>query len=287
MLTLRAHDASLLVAPASGGAIAGWARGPIRLLRMPLAEAVLQGDVHGMACFPLLPYANRIGHARFPWAGTTWHLRPFPGHLHALHGVGWKRPWEVAALSDASVRLTLRHDPSGPDGALDWPFAFTATQEIALEPDRCRITLSMTNRHAAPAPAGLGLHPYFPAPGAMLQFDAGSVWQNDATNLPRERTPIPAAWTHAGGQPIGAVALDNCFVGWRQPAVLRWPTHALTLTADPIFDHLQVYTPPGQAFFAVEPVSHAPDALNHAGAPGMRVLAPDETLSGSVMLHMT
>lgn len=287
MLTLRAQDASLLVAPESGGAIAGWARGPVRLLRMPLTDAVLRGDVHGMACFPLLPYANRIGHARFAWAGKTWQLRPFPGHPNALHGVGWKRPWDIAALTEASVRLTLTHDPAGPDGPVDWPFAFTATEEIVLERDRCRITLSLTNRHREPAPAGLGVHPYFPAPGAALQFQAASVWENDAINLPQTRIAIPPAWDHSTGCPIGAVALDNCFVGWRQPAVLRWPTHTLTLTADPMFDHLQVYTPPGQPFFAVEPVSHAPDALNREGAPGMRVLAPGETLAGSITLDIT
>ncbi len=155
MITLRRGASVVVVAPESGGAIAGWMLGDIRLLRPPLAAALLHGDVHGMACFPLLPYANRIGHARFDWAEQTMGLRcNIPGHPHALHGVGWACPWQIEALDDTLITLSLHHAPNE-----DWPFPFTAEQRSALLPEGLEITLSLTNRHTAEAPAGLGLHP--------------------------------------------------------------------------------------------------------------------------------
>ncbi|MDR3537891.1 MAG: aldose 1-epimerase [Acetobacteraceae bacterium] len=287
MITLRLKDCTLVVAPESGGATAGWTHGATRLLRMPLSAAVLHGDVHGMACFPLLPYANRIGQARFDWDGRPYQLRRnIPGQPHALHGVGWARPWQVEALTDTAIRLSLRHDPVG-EAAADWPFAFTAEQRIALLPEGMRITLALTSAHDGPAPAGLGLHPYFPrGTGATLRFAADGVWRNDATVLPHERTAIPPEWDHAAGQAIGSTALDNCFTGWPRRAAMAWDTHKIAIEADVLFDHLQVYTPPGQDFFAVEPVSHAPDAINRPGPDGMRILAHGETLSGSVTFRM-
>lgn len=280
MLTLRLNEFTLVVAPESGAALAGWARGPVRLLRMPLVAAVLRGDVHGMGSFPLLPYANRIGQARFAWEGQHYAIRRnLPGHPHALHGVGWARPWQIEALSASSIDLSMQHEPDD-----DWPFAFAASQQIELQPNGLRVTLSLTNRHTGPAPGGLGLHPYFPrGTGATLRFAAGGVWQNDATQLPRAHTSVPPDWDHVAGRPVGSVVLDNCFTAWPHQAILGWDTHSLAIEADALFDNLQVYTPPGQAFFAVEPVSHAPDAINRGG---MRALAPGETLRGSVIFRV-
>jgi hypothetical protein len=49
-----------------------------------------------------------------------------------------------------------------------------------------------------------------------------------------------------------------------------------------------VYTPPGQPFFCVEPVSHVTDAFNLAAAgqpdTGMRTLQPGEGLDATVIL---
>ena len=251
---------------------------------MPLPGAMLALDVHAMSYFPLLPYANRIGEARFTWEGQVHQLRRnMPGDPHSLHGVGWARTWDIAALEEAAVTLTLRHQPDE-----DWPFAFDAEERIELRPDGLRLALSLTNSHSGPAPAGIGFHPYFPRaesvdlPPAILRFTADGVWQTDATLLPAARTAIPPEWDHSAGRAVGDVVLDNCFTGWPQRAEITWPSHRLSIEAAPVFNHLQVYTPPGQASFAVEPVSHAPDAINHGG---MRTLAPGETLSGDVLLR--
>jgi aldose 1-epimerase len=144
----------------------------------------------------------------------------------------------------------------------------------------------MTNRHDTAAPAGLGLHPFFRRPaGAVLRFKAGSVWMNDPTALPVSVTAVPEAWDHATGRIVGSVALDNCFNDWGGVAWIGLGTMRVAIEATEAFAHLQVYTPAGQDFFCVEPVTHRPNAIN--GAPGMTVLEPGQTLAGSVRFQMT
>ncbi len=55
------------------------------------------------------------------------------------------------------------------------------------------------------------------------------------------------------------------------------------MTASDELGKLVIFTPPGEDFLCVEPVSHDTDAFNRAAAgeadTGMRVLAPGEDLS--------
>jgi len=52
------------------------------------------------SCFPLVPYSNRIRNAQFEFEGKTVVLGPAcadsnSDHNHALHGIGWVRPWTL------------------------------------------------------------------------------------------------------------------------------------------------------------------------------------------------
>lgn len=278
MLTLRAGANAVVLAPEHGGAILGWRNGPTPILRPPGADAALRGDPGAMGCFPLLPYANRIAAGRFTWAGRTHTIRRnFGDHPHAIHGVGWRARWTVDHAAPDRARLGLRHD-----GDADWPFAFDATLDYTLTETALTVRIGATNRHSAPAPMGIGLHPYFPRKaGQSLRFAADGVWLNDRHALPDRHVAIPDAWNHAQVRAIGSARLDNCFTGWAGTADLG----SLTIEADPVFADLQVFTPEGADFFCVEPVSHAPDALNRTHRP-MRTLQTDETLAGSVTFRL-
>jgi aldose 1-epimerase len=292
MLTLQAGESSLVLAPEIGGAIVGWSFGTIPLLRRPHPNAIVQRNVHGLGCFPLIPFSNRIANGQFRWDGSN-HAMPrnLGDHPHTIHGVGWQSTWQLASVSTTSAVLTLHHDAIGPQ-ASRWPFAFTAEQHFALSPTALRIELMLTNQHTHDAPAGLGLHPYFPRAGtSTLRFNATQVWLNDATMLPAQCVDVPPHWNHAAGQKIGSAPLDNCYTGWDGLASIRWQSngHGLLIEADELFRHLIVYTPPSQDFFCLEPVSHMTDAINRmASVPGhgLRVLAPGETVRGSITFRL-
>jgi len=286
MLTLTDKRSSAVVTPEHGGSLLGWLRDGVPMLRRAAPAAVL-GDAHAMGCFPLLPYANRVAGARFDWQGTTYHLaRNFGDRPHSIHGLGRERAWTLAGVAPSAVSLTLAHDP---DAA--WPFAFESTLSYALSEGALVVTMTLTNRHAATAPAGFGIHPYFPrSPGATLQFHADDVWQNDRQSLPVSHGAIPADWSHEQPRDVAGVPLDNCFTGWDGVAIIAAGPASLRIEASSVFRNLQVFTPAAAAAFAVEPVSHAPDALNRPDLPSaqaMRALAPGETLRGTIRLIPT
>lgn len=282
MLQLRAGESSVVVAPEIGGALIGWTRGKVPVLRRALPDAIVQGKVRGLAGFPLLPFANRIACGRFHWAGRDYQLdRNFGDHPHTIHGVGWQSTWAAESVSDTVVVLSLSHDPDGVQ-ARRWPFAFAAALRFTLDDNALLVTLRVTNRHAGPAPAGLGLHPYFlRACYTTLRFRATGVWLNGSNALPSQHVAVPDAWDHGAGRAIGSLDLDHCFTGWDRSVRLEGPALGLELRAGPETGHLQVYTPRGQDFFCVEPVSHMPDAINRPAHP-MHVLGPGESMQATV-----
>jgi aldose 1-epimerase len=286
MLELRNDTAAVALAPETGGALLGWLHGSTPVLRRALPDAMMRGDVRGFSAFPLLPFCNRIGYARFTWQGQEYRLnRNFGDEPHAIHGVGWQRGWAVQDASRESVTLALHHDAAGA-AARAWPFAFDATLSYRLAADALLVSLAVTSRHDAAAPAGIGLHPFFPrTAGVALQFQADGVWLNGDDALPLRHEAVPPAWDHAAGREIGSVVLDNCFTGWTRRAQIRGLAGGVTITADDAFRHLQVFTPPGRDFFCVEAVSHVPNALDRPDLPpaqAMRVLQPGETLAGGI-----
>jgi aldose 1-epimerase len=277
---------SLVVAPEYGAGLTGWMLGRTPMLRRALPQAVA-GEPQAMGCFPLLPYGNRLARGCFRWRGTDYRLRPnFGDHPHTIHGLGWQRAWSVDRVDASSVTLTLQHRADA-----SWPFAFDAVVSYALSDQGLTVTIGLTSRHDAPAPAGIGLHPFFPkAHDPALRFDAVRVSQNGADALPRHHADPPVDWCHAAPRNVAESRLDNCFTGWAGTAEILAGPASLLLQASGAFRQLQVFTPSWVNFFCIEPVSHVPDALNRPDLPAeqaMQVLQPDESLSGTVVLCPT
>ena len=283
-LRLTRGEDSIVLAPADGGAIVGWTRAGRHILRRPSPEAVLNGQPGAMACFPLVPYCNRIANRRLVWNGQIHELAPnFGDNPHAIHGTGWQRTWTVDSAAPDRATLSLRHTPDSEAAARAWPFAFHARLTYVLSDSGLTLDIAATNTDSTPAPMGIGAHPWFPRPpGGAIAFQADGIWHLE-NSLPTRHGPIPAAWSHARGRAIGAEPLDHCFTEWSGEALLP----GLRLTASPIFACLQVFTPANADFFCVEPVSHIPNAPTRPDLPpgqAMTVLTPGETLRGTIAL---
>jgi aldose 1-epimerase len=288
VLNLGSEQTSIVVMPEAGAAIVGWTDAGRHVLRRAHPDAILSGNVRGLGCFPMLPYCNRIEKGRFTWNGVSYQLDPgFGDQRHALHGVGLRQRWKVQQASLREIVLTLEHDAI--DGrARHWPFPFSARLRYRYLNNSLRVTLTVTNRHTEPAPLGIGLHPYFARPsGVTLQFEAGGVWINGEEPLPRQHALVPAEWNHSNARRVGDLQLDNCFTNWTRRVQISGLAGGLTIEADDVFRHVQVYTPPNQDFFCIEPVSHVPNALNLPDLSpdqAMHVVQPGATLSGSITI---
>ena len=282
-IALRAEDLKLEVVPHAGGIVSAfWSETPAG--RFEWFRSGAGGDALSAACFPLVPYSNRIRHGRFRFGGQAFTLPlNFGDHPHSIHGHGWKAPWRVVEQGAGRLHLVYRHDADA------WPYDYEARQAFHLAPDSLTIELSVRNLSDESMPAGLGLHPYFPLRArATLRAEVDAVWLTDDEVMPTERVSPPPRWELSRGAEIDGMAIDNGFDGWRGAARIDWPDDgaSLTIAADEPLGKLVVFAPPGGDFFCVEPVSHVTDAFNMAadGASdtGMRVLKPGEILSARV-----
>jgi aldose 1-epimerase len=253
-------------------------------------EAVLRSSAPGQiktareaGSYPLVPFSNRIGNAKLTWNGTSHPLvKNFGNEPHAIHGVGWQRPWEVLDASDNFAMLSYEHKP---DAA--WPFAFDTSQAFRLSGNELALSLSITNQSKSATPVGLGWHPYFvKRAGSHVGFSATGRWEMDANKLPTHRTA-------SSGLDIAAALLDvdHCFDGWSGELLLRDEKFNLRLSST--MRRLVVYTNDAQACIAIEPVSHVNNALNlmaskaaSAEELGVRVLQPGESMSAEMTIRV-
>lgn len=272
-VVLNSGDARAELAPALGGAVLSFRVGGRDVLR-PMPEGAT--DVLASACFPLVPYCNRIRDGAFAFEGEAVRLKPnMEGHPHPLHGTGWRGAWTPAAVSSDRAVLTFEHAPD------DWPWAWRAEQTFSLRADGLRIELTLVNADRRPMPAGLGLHPAFPASGATrLKAHTDGVWLVDEAPLPVAHHAGPWLRDWAAGAPVAGLELiDHCFTGWRGPAEVSEPGIGTTsIAASPECRWLHVYVPPRRGYLCVEPVTHMPDPFARENS-GMSVLAPGAALS--------
>ncbi|WP_426319159.1 aldose 1-epimerase [Pseudoduganella sp. R-43] len=293
MIELRSGGLRAVVLPAVGGGLArlDWAGNPgcagalaaepVPVLR-PLADGVAQPQPGQLACFPLVPWSNRIAPGGFEFQDRR--ITPAPtreGEPCPIHGEGWRMPWHVEARDECSVVLSLyRRDGS--------PFAFTAHMAYTLSDNVLRVTLKVTNNGRHPLPFGLGLHPWMPCPDdARLRAVADGVWLSGADKLPAGRSALPPGWNFCGEapRPLPSDGVDNAFTGWDGKAQIDWPSRRLRLHISTDMGYYILYVPPGKDFFCFEPVDHPVNAHNLPGgatAHGLTVLAPGQDLRRTV-----
>jgi aldose 1-epimerase len=279
-LVLSAGRLRLELSPSIGGAISGFewvddqaSRPILRKCHSPL-EKVLDA-----ASFPLVPYVNRIRGGRFAFRGREVRLAPnMAGDPSPLHGQGWLNPWTVEEASERRAVLTFHHEPG------EWPWAYDARQEFALDRRRLSIRLMCRNNSNEPMPCGLGQHPYFPC-GRETKIDTrvSHAWTVDEHVLPVEKVPAEGRYDLRKRLVCGQ-DLDNGFDRWGGLAWMGdpgWPYELLLSSVNAGF--FQLYSPSEGGIFVAEPVTHANAALNAPESEwpelGMRVLRPGKEMT--------
>lgn len=278
-LSLRAGRLAVELAPQAGGSIARLRHGDADLLRPMTEEARASGRGNEAACYPLVPFSNRIANGRLVYDGEEFKLEQnWPGVRHPMHGEGWARAWDVARRDSRSAELVHEHDAKK-----GWPFRYRAQLSFRLDEAGLTVKMAIENLENRAVPAGLGLHPFFTCDAdSELAFRAAALWLGDEEVLPVERVAVPAEWDYARSRRV-APGLDNCFEDWDGRAAITWPSRGLKLElqASQPFGHAVVYTPANRPYFCVEPVSHVNGKVAEAR------LAPGATLAGEVAFRVS
>lgn len=287
IVTLCAGSIQLTLNPSIGGSISAleWMDGdrsrPILRKCNSLSENVLDA-----ACFPLVPYVNRIRDGRFSFRGREIRLVPnMAGDPSPLHGQGWLNPWEVDSSEGSRAALSYRHR------AGEWPWDYEARQSFALDERGLSIRLTCRNVSNDGMPCGLGQHPYFPC-GSETRLDTRvtHAWTIDEHVLPVEKVAAEGRFDLRDRLVCGQ-GLDHGFGGWGGEARMSDPAWPYELRmSSPTAKFFQLYSPPAGGIFVAEPVTHANAALN---APeqqwpelGMRVLEPGEGMDLEMRLDV-
>ncbi len=270
MLRLTSDDLEITLDPWKGGGVTSFLWRGIDVFR-PHAGGDHPTD---LACFPLVPFCNRIADGR---VSRTGEIRTIPmsqkgvDPQHAIHGLGWVSPWSVKQSGQDTATLGLAHDGS------IWPWTFSSEQHIQLLENGYSHALTLTNTDQVPMPAGLGLHPYFPRERATLSGAFDGYWETGPDRLPAQHRLLDQQPEWFADQ-----GFDNCFTGGSESIQLAWPGHVLTMRPSATLPFTHVYTPPGADFLCVEPVSHIPDAINSPlgrEETGLQMLEPGESFS--------
>jgi aldose 1-epimerase len=273
IVSLTRGEARCDILPHLGGCIGAWNASGQQMLRGVSAAGLAARDPYATAGFPLVPFSNRIGEGRFVWNGKPFTLaHNFPPEPHAIHGVGFERPWQVLSRANEAALLALLHRPDA-----GWPWAFEARQRITITDDALTLDLSAVNLEAQAVPLAFGHHPYIPRSGARLTFHAQGVWRTGDDGLPAELVKPTGSLDFSKGLDVERADVDNCFSGWSRAAYIIWPDKplALEITASSELSSAVVYSSRELEAFCFEPVAHVSNALNRQdGESAMPVVVP-------------
>lgn len=201
-------------------------------------------------CYPMAPWANRVAHGAFDFAGVTYQL-PVNFGDHAIHGTVFHAPWE---RDGEWMRCDL---------GTEWPFAGFARQHFELDDDGLAMRLEVHSEDG-PMPASCGWHPWFTTrigeAELDFRFEAGFMYEQTDDGIPTgAKVPVPPGpW-------------DNCFGDLGASPVLEWGSR-LRMTIESSCSCLVVYNREPQGH-CIEPQTAPPNALNmdpdvvHPGEP--------------------
>ncbi|MEW6997774.1 aldose 1-epimerase [Colwelliaceae bacterium BS250] len=280
-ITIKDHYSDVTIAPQLGASILAYnyiANGKTVAIFPNRLGAV---DVTSTSCFPLVPFSNRIREGKFNWQGNQIQLplNQLP-ELHTNHGHGWQVAWNVDDQTESSVTLSYLHNTA------EWPFTYKAIYSFELQNGELLQTLTLINLSPEEMPAGLGLHPYFSRTAkSSVIADVNHMWTVDNESMPVKVVEAPACIHSMEGMVMDSHQLDNTFIDFPAKARVDWPEWQIgaDITASSNCNFMVVYSPKGEDFFCLEPVTHSPDAINlhQQGVEntGFTSLEPDSEMS--------
>lgn len=229
----------------------------------------------------LFPIVGRLAEDTLRHEGNSYRM--------PQHGFARDLPWECLAADETRAHLRLEDSPAT---RAAYPFAFQLDQQLELDGEGLRITLTLSNPGPSVLPASLGLHPAFrwPLPEARgphtLRFDQEEPaparrLRRGLLSTEREPSPIRGRVLPLEGDLFTRDAL--IFDGLRSRGLAyqaeRGP--ALRLAWD--FPHFGVWSKPGAPFLCLEPWQGFADPEGFHGAfmdkPGLVLLPPGATRS--------
>lgn len=237
--------------------------------------------------FPLVPLCNRVEHDGYEIEGRAVALpRTSPGGTEYLHGLAWRREWQVLECREDKVVLGLKEDWS------PCPYAFETALCYELAKTSLVIRLKVKALNDQPLYYGLGFHPYFEADeGTLLCFkaEAASFMRDDGTYFLKPLSDkIPAKWDFSKEKTLPDGFANHCYLSLNDPVTLRRGNRLITLACTPNLPYLMYYQDGGGKFVALERQSHGVDAVHgDPQAQGLAALSRGQSMEAALSIALT
>lgn len=288
VLTLESCNQRMRIMPALGAGIASW-----ECREAGAWQPMLRGwdgvsqDRYTFACFPLVPWSNRIGGGGFTQNDVFYPVRPNRvGEPYPIHGDGWLQPWTISAKGAQHAVLQLESNCFEGN-----PYHYQASLTCMLGRAELSLTLTVTHRGNDPLPYGLGLHPYFLRnETTRLSMPCKGVWMSGLDPMPVAHVDtLPPTFDYRQPAPLDGPLIDHCLTGWSGHATIVYPQRhvQLSLHMHDCDGYVLLYRPPEGNFFCVEPVTHPIDAFHMPGQPGLKILKKGEFMTLEMRLKVS
>ncbi len=269
----------------------------VDIMRPTPQEAIDQKKSGLFSSFHLLPYSNRIENGVLNYNGKVYNLQVNNADGHTIHGVARDLPWKLVYINDEEMQLSL----SSKDlDDVNWPWHFSGKLTFTVKENQFTMGISLKNESDETMPAGFGSHPYFSK--KLTEQDDKLMVKLPLKGLYPGDTPIPTGKWISIPEELDfsterafdeSVFVDNCFRASQGSSIVKWLNSGVTMImdADPIYENIIFYTPVGEPFFAIEPVTNCNNAFNMAEKgiddTGVIYLQPGEEASGDIMIRVT
>lgn len=251
------------------------------------------GNSSNNSSFIMLPWCNRIKNGVLRFEDQSYQLETTKDDGTARHGDVRKRAWTVNLIDAYHINMSIQSSDF-PD--MNWPFAFSAMAEYRLDKQKFIWKLSIKNEDTRPFPTGFGHHPYFVKTvgdnAPHVQIPCSQYFE--LTNYMATGAPVALAERvdFQSMRALGDADINDVLTkrNGNEPARMHYPAWGATLDmyADALFEHILLYAPEGQPFYAVEPMTNASDGFNlfadHVAGSGVFVLQPGEEKAANVEL---
>lgn len=263
------------------------------IMRETTDEAISGNVSSPLSSYALVPFSNRIPDGKFVFKGQTHQLMTNTKQHTTIHGDVRNRPHVLKERTENKLVFFFDSRDHNDLEAFNYPFPLTLTTTFELQGNTLTQTLTIENVGEEEMPIGFGIHPYFVrrfagSEDAVLTFKVDGVYKTDSSNIPTEgKHPLPKELDFSEGAALGDRKFDTVFGGLEGPVDIQYPgtPYSLTLDADPVFQHLIVFTAP-DGTMALEPVTNCTNAFNlhEQGVEGTGFLSiePGAQISGSI-----
>jgi aldose 1-epimerase len=298
LLTIRNENLKAAICPEIGASIHSlqynlngqW----VDIMRPTPQEAVVNKQPGLFSAFHLLPYSNRIENGVLNYNGKVYKLHVNNTDGHTIHGVARDLPWKVVSANKEEMQLSF---DSRDFEDVNWPWPFSSKLVFTIKDNLFTMSISIKNEGDETMPAGFGSHPYFSKQltdkdeKIMVKLPLKGLYPGDTPIPTGKWIPVPEELDFSTERAMDeSVFVDNCFRASEGSTTVRWLGSGVTMTmdADPIYENIIFYTPLGQPFFAIEPVTNCNNAFNMAEKgiddTGAIYLQPGEEASGDIRI---